>query len=228
MYKDYDIVHESNVINMFFVQISIAVFVIIVAVLLYSLAKVFKKSSVKERYAYIPFYNIYELLGICGVSKVHLILLFVPIVNLYSWYLISASLSECFNKNKNFTYLMFFLPFIGIPILGLTKEKFVGINNKRVNGIFIEELKKVEVETVEKSEVLHRNTQIGMGQSTSPNLNMNNEQKIQPAGELKADLNILNQNKKQEEFVECPNCHNKVKESADTCFYCGYKIKANS
>lgn len=221
MYNDYNVIHETSIIDMFWVYFLIIVIVLILIIIMFSLSKIFKKASIKPLIAYIPFYNVYKLLEICGLPKINLLLLFIPFINLYPLIKITFELANCFEKDTKFKLLLFFFPFIGLPILGLTNEKYVGINNERVNAIFIDELKKEEVVEKVKSEVVRQDTKIGMGSN-----NIIKEESITSVpNELKVDTKILNQQKKvDDEYVECPNCHNKVKKIGDRCFWCGQKL----
>lgn len=232
MYTDYETIYQTSIIDMFWVSIGIGAFLILLFLTLFGLSYMFKKASFKQIWAFIPFYNLYKLLEMCGLEKYNLILIFIPVINIYTLVRLAIEVGDCFNMKTRFKVMLFFLPFIAYPILGFSKIKYVGINNKKVNGIFIEELKKEEVVEQIKSEVIKRDTSIGMGTNEVkkeieiPISNQINEiQKSVESQELKADINILNQPKKlNDEFVECPKCHNKVKSNTAICFMCGAKL----
>ena len=236
MYTDYETIYQTRVIDEFWLYFWIIVLIFLLFITLYGLSLMFKKASYKQIWAFIPFYNIYKLFEMCGIEKYNLILMFIPIVNIYTFIKLANEIGDCFGVNNKFKVMLFFLPFIAYPILGFSKIKFVGINNKKVNGIFIEELKKEEVVEQVKSEVIKRDTSIGMGTNE-----VKKEIEIPiptqvgefstpiESQELKVDVNILNQPKRiDDEFVECPKCHNKVKNNTAICFMCGNKLNVNN
>jgi len=235
MYTDYETIYQTRVFDEFWVYTGIIIVASLLIITLYSLSLVFKKASFKQIWAFIPFYNLYKLLEMCGLEKYNLILIFIPVVNIYTMVRIAMELGDCFSVKPKFKVLLFFLPFIAYPILGFSKIKYVGINNKKVNGIFIEELKKEEVVEQVKSEVIKRDTSIGMGTNEVKKeieipvpSQINEIQKPVESQELKVDVNILNQPKRiDDEFVECPKCHNKVKKNTAICFMCGNKMNVN-
>jgi len=220
MYQDYPIVHETMIIDMFWVWTIIIILISILVITLLGLSKMFKKASVNSVYAFIPFYNLYKLLEICGISKIHMLLFFIPIFNIYTYVKIAYELKDYYNKETSFMFLILFLPFVALPILGFSKDKYVGINNKKVEGISIQELDKKEVLEEKEVEVVKRDTSIGMGTSVKTNVD-NSDDSL-----LKVDLNVLNKNKVDNEVIECPKCHNKMKKSAGVCFFCGYKVNS--
>lgn len=236
MYTDYETIYQTRVIDEFWVYTGIIVVASLLIITLYGLSLVFKKASFKQVWAFIPFYNLYKLLEMCGLEKYNLILIFIPLANIYTLVRIAIEVGDSFNMKTKFKALLLLLPFIAYPILGFTKVKYVGINNKKVNGIFIEELKKEEREEQVQAEVVKRDVNVGMGTNLvkkeielTPSVsNINEPVKQTEPIELKADVNILNQPKKiDDEFVECPKCHNKVKKNTAICFMCGNKLNVN-
>lgn len=220
MYTDYETIYQTRVIDEFWVYFGLIVFLFILFLTLYGLSLMFKKASFKQVWAFIPFYNLYKLFEMCGIAKYNLIIMFIPVLNIYTFVKLAIEIGDCFNVKSKFKLMIFFLPFVAYPILGFSKIKYVGINNKKVNGIFIEELKKEEREEMSSSEIIKRDTTIGMGTSSFVRKDELNENK-----KLRADINILNQpNKIVDEYIECPNCRYKVKKGTSTCFMCGYKF----
>lgn len=235
MYTDYETIYQTSIIDMFWVYFWIIVFVFLLLLTLFGLSLMFKKASFKQIWAFIPFYNLYKLLEMCGLEKYNLFLIFIPGINIYTLIRLAIEVGDCFSVKTKFKLMLFFLPFIAYPILGFSKIRYVGINNKKVNGIFIEELKKEEVVEQVKSEVIKRDTSIGMGTNEVkkeieiPVPKQVNEipKPVEPQ-ELKADVSILNQPKRiDDEYVECPKCHNKVKNNTAICFMCGAKLTNN-
>lgn len=223
MYNDYDVIYQTEIIDMFWVNLGIIVLFFLIILTLYSLSLIFKKASFKQIWAFIPIYNLYKLFQICGIAKINLLLILIPIINIYPLIKIATELGDCFGRSGKFKALLFFFPFIGYPILGFSKIKYVGINNKKVNGIFIEELKKEEREEVNVSKIIKRDTTIGMGNNI---FSKGNDENNDNSGELRANVNILNQsNKVVDEYIECPKCRYKIKKGTPVCFMCGAKLE---
>ena len=101
--------------------------------------KIFTKAGEKGWKSIIPFYNIYVLYRISGMSPnlvfVYL-LLFIPIVNIFAAVAIgiislyqTLNLAKAFNKSTGFTVAMIVVPFIAELILGFGQSQYVGFGN---------------------------------------------------------------------------------------------------
>ena len=71
----------------------------------------------------IPIYNLYVLNEMMGKPLWWFILLFVPFVNIAIFFLLYLDLAKHFGKDGLFAVLLLFLPFIGLPILGFSKNE---------------------------------------------------------------------------------------------------------
>ena len=101
--------------------------------------KIFTKAGEKGWKSIIPFYNIYVLYRISGMSPnlvfVYLLLL-IPIVNIFAAVAIgiislyqTLNLAKAFNKSTGFTVAMIVVPFIAELILGFGQSQYVGFGN---------------------------------------------------------------------------------------------------
>lgn len=136
MYKDYDVIYESNLNENLIYYIILSVIAIALVVLtLIALSRVFKKANRSGISAYIPFYNIYTVIEIANLPKMYFILFLIPFVNIYILYKISMSIAKLFKKKVGFGYGLLFLPFIFYPILAFSDSEYIGINLVAMKGL---------------------------------------------------------------------------------------------
>lgn len=214
-------IYETNITNYYLIG-GIAIGIIIITFLMFlSLAKIFKKADKNFASGFIPFYNLYVLLEVCNLSKIYFILSLIPGINIISIIIISKNLAEVFNQKKSFTFGLLFLPIIFYPILAFSNDRYIGINNQIVEEIVLTDIVKEQVTTSDSTIVLKTDQNISVGTTKTTET-----QNVTESGVLQADTSILDINKqKLPEYIECPNCKNKVKTDADVCFMCGFKLK---
>lgn len=214
-------VYKTNITNYHLIIFTILIIVLVIFLTLLSIAKILKKADKKFISGFIPFYNLYLLVDISKISKIYFLLFFIPIINIFSIIIISKNLASVFNKKMSFTLGLIFLPIVYYPILAFSKDRYVGINNQKVEEIVLTELVKEKIETDEKATVLKTDTNISIGVNKKSDLN-----NVMEDGTLKVDTSILDNNKATiPEYVTCPNCKNKIKKGANVCFMCGYKFE---
>lgn len=80
---------------------------------------VFTKAGESGWKAIIPIYNLYVLRRVAGKSFLWFLLLFVPVLNVLVFFLITLSVAEKFGKGLLYSLGMMFLPFVFYPMLGL-------------------------------------------------------------------------------------------------------------
>ena len=105
---------------------SIFIFFIVVAVIIFTLFllmlagfwKICVKAGKKGWISLIPIYNRVVLLEIVGRPLWWIVLLFIPVVNIFVYITLIRRLASQFGKGTGFTVGMIFLPFIFLPILG--------------------------------------------------------------------------------------------------------------
>lgn len=112
----------SAIISNLFSMVVIAVFVV-------SLWKIFVKMGKPGWAALIPFYNSYLLLTALGKPGWWLVLYFVPIANLVVVYIVSVALAKAFGKSTLFGILgLFLFGIVGYPMLAFGSAKYMGGN----------------------------------------------------------------------------------------------------
>lgn len=102
-----------------FGEIMIGFFVIcafVCVILTVSMWKLFVKCGREGWESLIPIYNAIVL---SDIAEVEAWMIFIPVVNLYWLYQVAESLTNKFSKSSSFKWLFFFLPYVGIAMLGL-------------------------------------------------------------------------------------------------------------
>ena len=116
------------------------VIIIVIAVLqIIAWWKIFTKAGEKGWKSIIPFYNIFILYRISGMSPYLVfvyLLLFIPIVNIFAAVAIgiislyqTINLAKGFDKSTGFTVAMIVVPFIAELMLGFGQSQYVGFGN---------------------------------------------------------------------------------------------------
>jgi hypothetical protein len=100
----------------------LAIFVVIIA----SIWKVFVKAGQPGWAAIIPIYNLYILCKIAGKPGWWVILMFIPIVSIVIYLLVSLSVAKSFGKGAGFGVGLWILAFIFYPILAFGDATYVG------------------------------------------------------------------------------------------------------
>jgi hypothetical protein len=102
------------------------VYLAVLAVVIAGMWKTFEKANQPGWAAIIPIYNVYILTKIGGLAWWYLLLLFVPIVQLYAAYKISRGVAEAFGQGLGFALGLWFLGFIFYPLLGFGDYSYQG------------------------------------------------------------------------------------------------------
>src|SRR5688500_13737616 len=87
--------------------------------------KVFDKAGQPGWTAIIPFVNYFFLAMAAGKPAWWGILMFVPIVNIIVWFILSIDLAKRFGRGTGFGIGIALLPIIFIPILGFADDEVV-------------------------------------------------------------------------------------------------------
>lgn len=102
--------------------VGLALIVFLIAVMW----KVFTKAGKPGWAAIIPFYNTYVLIKIAGRPGWWLVLFFIPIAQIVVSVIVMIEIAKSFGKSGGFGVLLFFLPFIGFPILAFGAATYLG------------------------------------------------------------------------------------------------------
>ena len=119
-------------------SISIAIISLIISiVMLISLIKIFTRNRKPGWGVIIPIYNFILMSEIAEVKSIYVILLFVPIVNIYARYVIYKGIAKKYNKSSGYAVGMLLVPFIFFPMLAFKKEDdTLNVNNNVNNNQF--------------------------------------------------------------------------------------------
>lgn len=101
-----------------FILVGIAVVLALIVLIIVAQWKVYKKMGHPGWVAIVPFYNTVIQLRMTNLPLWWVVLLFVPIVNIVLFVLITRRLAGVFGRSAGFTVGLIFLPFIFYPILG--------------------------------------------------------------------------------------------------------------
>jgi hypothetical protein len=102
------------------------VWLAVVILIIASWWKIFTKAGKPGWAAIVPIYNIIVILEIVGKPVWWIILLLVPIVNLFVMIYVLHLLSKSFGKDVGMTIVLVLFGFIGFPLLGFGDAKYVG------------------------------------------------------------------------------------------------------
>ncbi len=102
------------------------IYFVIFLVVVISLWKIFEKAGKPGWAAIIPIYNIIVLLEIVGKPIWWIILLIIPVINIFVFFYVAHLLSKAYGKDVVMTILLFFLPFIGYPMLAFSDARYGG------------------------------------------------------------------------------------------------------
>lgn len=106
--------------------------------MLVSMWKIFKKAGKPGWASLVPIYNVYTMCQIAEKPWWYILLLCIPIANIYAMFVIYDGISKKLGKSRTFTLGLFFLPYIFFPILAFSKENSVqeqNISNEISNDV---------------------------------------------------------------------------------------------
>jgi hypothetical protein len=95
-------------------------------VMIAALWKVFTKAGQPGWASIIPIYNLIILLNIIGKPLWWIILLMIPLVNIYAAFVIGIGLAKSFEKSTGFGIGLVLLSIIFYPILGFGSARYMG------------------------------------------------------------------------------------------------------
>jgi hypothetical protein len=99
---------------------------LVAAIVIAGMWKVFTKAGKPGWAAIIPIYNLIVLLQIAGKPVWWILLLMVPVVNIVIAVMIWIGVAKAFGKGTGFAIGLLFLSPIFIPILGFGDAKYLG------------------------------------------------------------------------------------------------------
>ena len=190
---------------------------------------IFKKKNLNFKKGIIPFYNKIILIKYYKLPQFHMLLTFIPIINIYTNYCIYKELGKQYKKGFIDILELTFFPFIFNIFLGLeikqeSKEQaedfFENQNELYNNNVIKEQIdnQKEEYNWFPKPKIKSDTVYKASRNSLNAKVNIN----IQANDEI-----IDNKSMKQKEnnnLKTCPNCGAKVPKNIETCFICGTKL----
>lgn len=99
---------------------------------IYSMCRSYSKADIAGWKAIIPIWNVLALFRLANLSKWMVILVFIPIVNIYIMYLVYAALADRLGKKRSFGIGLLLFPVLFFPILAFSKEKRQGIDMEEI------------------------------------------------------------------------------------------------
>lgn len=110
---------------------------------IYSMCRSYAKADIAGWKAIIPIWNVLALFRLANLSKWMVVLVFVPIVNIYIMYLVYAALADRLGKKRSFGIGLLLFPILFFPILAFAKEKretieMEEIENFQDNGLLMD------------------------------------------------------------------------------------------
>lgn len=90
--------------------------------------KLFEKANVEAWKSLIPIYSEFQLIKIIGKPNWWVLYLFIPILNIFTFYVLLFDLLRCFGKNSLMSqFLIIFIGPVYIPYIGFKKDvKYLG------------------------------------------------------------------------------------------------------
>lgn len=98
----------------------------VVVVVIAGTWKTFEKAGEPGWAAIIPIYNVYVMLKIGNNEWWWMLVMLVPIVNLYAYYKMSKGIAEAFGEGLGFALGLMFLSFIFFPLLDFGDYSYQG------------------------------------------------------------------------------------------------------
>lgn len=115
--------------------IAMVIYFAVLVLVLAAVWRVFKKANRPGWAAIVPVYNQLQVLWLVGRPWWWLLLMLIPIVNIVLAVIVLNDLAKSFGKGTGMTVLLFFLPFVGYPILGFGDAVYKGPAALKITGI---------------------------------------------------------------------------------------------
>lgn len=190
-------------------------FLIFIPLILFSLAisifgiicvwKVFKKCDKPGWAALVPIYNLIVFLEIAELPMWYIVLMFLPIVNIYVIIMMYIGLAHKFNKSSGFAVGLIFLNIVFMAILAFERENEKTMVNS-VNNI-IDPLKGQGFNP--QAQAMNPNSQVS-------NVEVQNKI-VEP---IKPESIVKESNK-----IFCTGCGSEILKDAKFCVNCGKQVQ---
>lgn len=178
---------------------------------------IFKKMNLEFKKGIIPFYNKIVLIEKFNLPQFHLILIFVPVLFLYTNFLIYKHICDKYNKGFLYVLELTFFPFIFNILLALDLKSSLEIVDETIEPESKEEVKVddyvwhpktgVKSDTVYKASRNKLNAKVNIKISKSDEI-IDNKSDVKKKGNVKV----------------CPKCGSQLASNVEVCFVCGTKL----
>lgn len=112
--------------------ISLVISCVFLLFIIISTWKLFKKAGKPGWASIVPIYNLVVLIQIAGLPLWYLVLMIIPIANIYALFKICIEIAHKFGKGTGFGVLSVLFPFICVPVLAFGKSTY---NNGNTNQV---------------------------------------------------------------------------------------------
>lgn len=190
---------------------------------------IFKKTNLGFTKGIIPFYNKIILIKEYKLPQYNFILIFIPLIGLYTNYLIYKEICKKYKKDKLYVLELTIFPFVFNIFLGLElkSEEKEEIDDYFENQKSLNEKQKAE----EKPEIKDEYIWLPKQQIKSDTVYKASRNKLNAKVNIniKENNEIINNykkvNQKEKEILKiCPNCGAKIYKEQETCYICGTKL----
>jgi hypothetical protein len=107
-------------------QLILLIYVLIGIILIFEMVCMwitYKKVGAPGWAIFIPIYNYIALFKIANIPTWMILLLFIPVINLYPLYLIYTAVAEHLGKSRGYGILLLIAPYFAYPILAFSKPQ---------------------------------------------------------------------------------------------------------
>ena len=178
----------------------VILFIISYVLIIVSLWKIFKKAGKPGWASIIPIYNIYVICQIAEKKWWNILLLLIPIANIYAMIVLYNGLAKKFGKSGGFVVGMILLPIIFFPILAFSGSKPINVNqtnddSKNINQQPTNEITNINTMPINDNiEIKSQNNNEQVKPIESINTNIQNSESISSVNIMQPTNEITNIN----------------------------------
>ncbi len=178
----------------------VILFIISYVLIIVSLWKIFKKAGKPGWVSIIPIYNIYVICQIAEKKWWNILLLLIPIANIYAMIVLYNGLAKKFGKSGGFVVGMILLPIIFFPILAFSGSEPINVNqtnddSKNINQQPTNEITNINTMPINDNiEIKSQNNNEQVKPIESINTNIQNSESISSVNIMQPTNEITNIN----------------------------------
>lgn len=178
----------------------VILFIISYVLIIVSLWKIFKKAGKPGWASIIPIYNIYVICQIAEKKWWNILLLLIPIANIYAMIVLYNGLAKKFGKSGGFVMGMILLPIIFFPILAFSGSEPINVNQTNDDSKNIDQQPTNEITNIntmpinDNIEIKSQNNNEQVKPIESVNTNIQNSESISSVNIMQPANDIANIN----------------------------------